>query len=284
MKQPQEPQLTVIERKLDRVLHHSRGRLGPSGLAPTEALGNRRSEATPGLSLSTSSPFLETALGFAPLASDGHIMRAADVRLLAIPGSLRRDSYNKSLLHAAAQVAPSGTSVLVYDALGEVPLFNEDAASGSTPPPGVSKLRRALSRCDGVLIATPEYNQAVPGVVKNMIDWLSLGEPHEGLEGRPIAVTGVTPGPWGTRIAQTMLRQMLVSTQAIVLPQPSLYLSDAESLFDDTGNLTDSETRQRLADLVSSLAQWVRLLMGQTAPREHQGLSVEAEASSLVTT
>ena len=121
-------------------------------------------------------------------------------------------------------------------------------------------------------------------MVKNTNEGLYLGAPHEGREGRPMAVTGVTPGPWGTRIAQTMLRQMLVSTQAIVLPQPSLYLSDAESLFDDTGNLTDSETRQRLADLVSSLAQWVRLLLGQTAPREHQGLRVEAEESRLVTT
>ncbi len=188
-------------------------------------------------------------------------MTVEDIQILAIPGSLRTRSYNKSVLYAAAELAPVGTSVSVYEHLAEVPLFNQDVADVETPA-GVAALRDALSRSDAVLIATPEYNQAVPGVLKNMIDWLSIGEVYEGLEGRPIAVTGVTTGPWGTRLAQTMLRQMLVSSQAIVLPQPSLYLRHATTLFDEAGNLTDDETRTRLAALVSALSDWVRLLQG----------------------
>ena len=214
-----------------------------------------------------------------PLSRRG--LGTGDIRLLAIPGSLRRNSYNKALLQAGARLAPDGISLLVYDELDVIPLFNEDAANGAGPP-GVARLRHALSRSDGLLIATPEFNQAVPGVVKNMIDWLSLGEHHEGLAGMPVAVTGITTGPWGTRLAQTMLRQMLLSTQAIVMPQPNLYLRDAESLFDETGTLIHDDTRRRLTELVGALGEWVRLLTGQPAPSDRNHLCPTVEASSLV--
>ena len=188
------------------------------------------------------------------------VIESHEVHVLAIAGSLRRRSHNRALLEAAAQLAPEGMTISVYGALGAVPLFNEDVANGSHTPSGVAQLRASLSRCDGLLIATPEYNQAVPGVLKNVIDWLSLSEADQGLEGRPVAVTGVTTGPWGTRLAQTMLRQMLASTQAIVLPQPTLYLRDAESLFDETGRLIDVKTRHRLGEMVAAFDQWIRLL------------------------
>ncbi|MDH3189654.1 MAG: NAD(P)H-dependent oxidoreductase [Acidimicrobiia bacterium] len=186
------------------------------------------------------------------------------IRILAIPGSLRKKSYNKSLLIEAAELAPEGVSISVFETLDEVPVFNEDVADVKSPS-GVVELRRALVQSDGLLIATPEYNQAVPGVVKNMIDWLSIGGPDEGLEGKPVAVTGVTTGPWGTRLAQTMLRQMLASTQAVLLPDPTLFLRNAESLFDGDGNLVDATTRQRVGELVSALASWIQLLNPPTA-------------------
>ncbi len=211
----------------------------------------------------------------------GITVTSPNIRILAIPGSLRRHSYNKSLLYAAAELTPGWMSMSVYEALGEVPLFNEDVADATTPS-GVARLRDELAQSDGVLIATPEYNQAVPGVVKNMIDWLSLGEAGESLEGRPVAVTGVTTGPWGTRLAQTMLRQMLVSSQALVLPQPNLYLRDAESLFDASGRLVDDKTRDRVAALVGSLGEWVRLVTAAEARPQHNCSDDPANHLSLV--
>ncbi len=188
-------------------------------------------------------------------------MAQPQLRILAIPGSLRRDSYNKALLHAASEVAPVGIEIDVYERLEEVPLFNGDVADIGAPE-GVEALRQAIADSDALLISTPEYNQAVPGVVKNMIDWLSLGESHESLEGKPIAVTGITTGPWGTRLAQTMLRQMLVSSQAMLLPQPFLYLRGAETLFDEAGRLRDDQTRVRLAELVTALGEWAEFVDG----------------------
>lgn len=179
-------------------------------------------------------------------------------RITAIPGSLRRESYNRSLAETAAELAPPGMSVTVYGSLDTVPVFNEDLEQ--PPPPGVLRLRKTVASSDGLLIATPEYNQSVPGVVKNMIDWLSRSDGPGGLAGKPVAVTGVTTGPWGTRIAQTLLRQMLASTQAVVLPQPTLFLRDAETLFGADRGLTDATTRHRLHELLVSFDQWIRLV------------------------
>lgn len=203
-------------------------------------------------------------------------MAQSNLHILAIPGSLRRDSYNKALLRSAAELAPNGITIEVYEHLDEVPLLNEDVSDQGTPA-GVESLRRAVASSDAILISTPEYNQAVPGVLKNAIDWLSLGEPHEGFEGKPVAVTGVTTGPWGTRLAQTMLRQMLVSTQAILLPQPFLYLREARSLFDETGRLTDATTRRRLSELVLALGEWVEQLNRGQA--QHDGLGAAPHRS-----
>ncbi len=182
-----------------------------------------------------------------------------EVRVLALAGSLRRDSHNRALVAATPALAPAGVVVTVFDRLAEVPLFDADVADGPDQPAGVAALRAAVRDADGLLIATPEYNQAVPGVVKNMIDWLSRSAPGEGLEGLPVAVTGVTTGPWGTRLAQTMLRRMLTSTASLLLPQPTLYLRHAEQLFAG-GELIDDTTRERVAALLAAFGDWVRLV------------------------
>lgn len=184
-------------------------------------------------------------------------MSDGDIRVLAIPGSLRRQSYNRSLVEAALRLAPPGMTLTLYDSLNTVPVFNEDLEH--PVPDGVAQLREAVAASDGLLIVTPEYNQSVPGVVKNMVDWLSRTEGPDGLAGKPVAVTGVTPGPWGTRIAQIMLRQILTSTQALVLPSPTLFLRDAETLFDGDRNLIDKTAVRLLEDLLVSFDQWIRL-------------------------
>ena len=177
------------------------------------------------------------------------------MRILGIAGSLRRDSHNRALLRAAAELAPESVTVEVYEGLETVPVFNEDLETD--PPQGVTSLRRALARADGLLIVTPEYNQSVPGVVKNMIDWLSR---EEVLSGLPVAVIGASTGPWGTRIAQTLLRQMLLSVQAAVMSDPTLFVPHVEALLDDDGRLVDEQTSQRLERVVSSFADWIRLV------------------------
>ena len=184
---------------------------------------------------------------------------SAPVLLLAIPGSLRRGSHNLAVVRAAARLAPPAVSVSVFDQLHTIPVFNEDL-EGLGEPPGVSDLRRALADTDGLLISTPEYNQSVPGGVKNLIDWLSRGETHEGLAGRPVALTGATTGPWGTRIAQTQLRQMLTSAGALTLPHPMLFISHVDTLIDRSGELVDPDTLERLGELVAALAEWTHLL------------------------
>jgi chromate reductase len=185
-------------------------------------------------------------------------MAESTTRVLAIPGSLRRDSYNRSLLNAAVALAPTGMTIRVYDSLHTVPLFNEDEEHPA--PAGVADLRRAAAASDGLLIATPEYNQSVPGVVKNMIDWLSRSEGSARLAGKPVAIVGVTTGPWGTRLAQTILRQMLASTRALVLPEPMLFLREAASLFNPDRTLRDDKAVSRLGALLASFEQWIELV------------------------
>jgi chromate reductase len=185
------------------------------------------------------------------------------VRILGIAGSLRRDSHNRTILRAAARLAPESVTVEVYEGLETVPVFNEDLEGIDGKPPGVATLRHALARSDGMLLATPEYNQSVPGVVKNMVDWLSR---EDDLSGVPVAVIGASTGPWGTRIAQTLLRQMLLSVQAVVMPGPTLFVPQVEALLDDRGELVDPEVTRRLERVVSSFADWIRRVAPAVSP------------------
>jgi chromate reductase len=180
------------------------------------------------------------------------------LRIVAIPGSGRTGALNKALLDAAVELAPDGVAVEVFQGFGDIPVFNEDL-EGATPA-AVAELRTMLTGAHGVLISTPEYNQSIPGGVKNLIDWLSRSDPVQGLSGRPVAVTGVTTGPWGTRIAQTILRQVLLSSGSLVLPRPHLFVANGGSAFDDNGVMIDLDLRNRLEDLVTSFSDWIRLV------------------------
>ena len=180
------------------------------------------------------------------------------VSVLAVGGSLRRDSFNHSVVQAMPTLAPKSLQISVYDELASVPLFNEDLEMPRAPP-GVERLRGAVASAEGMLIATPEYNQSLPGVVKNMVDWLSRGEPVV-IEDKPIGILGVTPGAWGTRIAQSQLRHALTACGAIVMPAPQLYLRSAGELFDADGRLIDTRTVDSLAEFLAAFATWVHKL------------------------
>ena len=179
------------------------------------------------------------------------------MRVLALPGSLRRGSYNRRLLEAAITSAPRGMEVLLYDELASIPLFNEELEADT--PDSVTRLRQQVASTDGMLIATPEYNQSIPGVLKNAIDWLSRPAPEEVLIGKPVAVIGASPGRWGTRLAQSALRQVLNATESLVMANPALYVREAERLFSPQGGLVDQPTRDSLQAVLVAFAKWIEL-------------------------
>lgn len=179
--------------------------------------------------------------------------------MLAIPGSLRAGSYNRALLAAAVGEAPENLTVELYQDLSTIPLFDEDVEH-ATPggPEAVRLLRSRIASADGVLIATPEYNQSLPGVLKNAIDWLSRPAPEEVLAGKPVAVIGATSGPWGTRLAQSQLRHALYATESLVMPSPTLFVRDAEKVVAD-GRLIHERTREQLRRVLTAFARWIAM-------------------------
>jgi chromate reductase len=173
--------------------------------------------------------------------------------ILGIAGSLRHASFNRRVIDAAAALAPADVRIARYDALGAVPMFDEDLEAAGEPS-AVRALRDAVGAADGLLIATPEYNQSFPALLKNAIDWLSRSD---ALAAKPVALVGATAGRWGTRLAQAGLRHVLTATEALVLPAPAVFLAGGAALFDADGGLREAE-RAQLARLVDAFAAWTR--------------------------
>jgi len=173
----------------------------------------------------------------------------APLNVLAIPGSLRRASWNRRLLQQAAVLAGPRLHLEVYEHLRDLPMFDEDLeASTAGGPDAVRRLRAAVAAADGLLIATPEYNHSLPGVLKNAIDWLSRAAPAEVLAGKPVAIVGASSGRWGTRLAQAALRQVLTASEAAVLPAPMLFIRDAAQAFDAAGRFVDEAALRAVLD------------------------------------
>jgi NAD(P)H-dependent FMN reductase len=167
-------------------------------------------------------------------------------KIVGIAGSLRKASYNAALLRAAAELVPAGSELQIAS-IREIPLYDADVDAAGTPE-SVAKLKDQIASADGLLIATPEYNNGVPGVLKNAIDWLSrpakdiarvFGE-------RPAAVMGATPGRGGTILAQAALLPVFRSLGMRPWNGPRLYVSGAAKVFDEQGALVDAEIRKLL--------------------------------------
>ena len=182
----------------------------------------------------------------------------APLRFLGIAGSLRRGSYNRGLIRAAVELAPAGITVIPYD-LVDLPMFNADVEAEGDPT-AVAAFKRAIRETDALVIATPEYNHCVPGVLKNAIDWASRPARGSVLTGKPVAIMGATPGRGGTARAQAHLRDGLAYTNGFVLPLPEVLVAVAGEKFDGDGTLTDPETRADVRDLLVSLGAWTRRL------------------------
>jgi chromate reductase len=185
-------------------------------------------------------------------------MSTRPLHILGIAGSLRRASFNRGLIRAATQVAPPGISVTAFE-LHELPMYDGDLEAEGDPTP-VSALKRAIGEADALLLATPEYNHCVPGVLKNAIDWASRPPRAAVLTGKPVAVMGASPGRGGTARAQAQLRDGLTFTGSLVLPLPELLVPLAGAKFDERGDLVDEGTRVEIRDLLVALAAWTRRL------------------------
>lgn len=177
-------------------------------------------------------------------------------RILAVAGSLRRDSYNRGLLRAAQQVAPDWVEVQFFD-IGQLPFFNEDVEAAGDPEP-VRRFKDAIDASNAVLIATPEYNGSVPGVLANAIDWASRPTGRSVLRNKPVAVMGAVLGKSGSANAQAVLRGVLGRIGAVVVPDPQVLVPRAARVFDEHVDLRDESTREEIRHLVEAVAHWCR--------------------------
>ena len=177
------------------------------------------------------------------------------LQVAAVAGSLRQGSYNQALLRAAQELAPAGMRIGIHDLSG-IPLFNEDVERAAIPDPVVA-LRAVVAEADAFLVATPEYNHGVPGVMKNAFDWLSRPAGKSVLNGKPSGIIGASPGFTGSARAQSQLRQSFVFTNTPVFLQPEVLVGRAHEKFDSAGRLTDETTRKFLVLFLNEFATWV---------------------------
>ena len=173
------------------------------------------------------------------------------MRILAISGSLRRDSYNTALLRAARDIAPAGVAVELYDGLAAIPAFNEDLEGD--PPAAVADLRGRIAEADALLVATPEYNGSAPGALKNALDWASRPRGAAALIAKPAAVIGASPSSFGAQWAQEQVRRALMLSGAMVV-DPELAVPKVNEKIVD-GELVDGDVRAQLGAVVDALVE-----------------------------
>jgi chromate reductase len=177
------------------------------------------------------------------------------MRVLAVSGSLRRDSHNTRLLRAAAQQLPSGVDLELYDGLKQIPPFDED--DEGAPAREVEEWRAAIDGADAVLFATPEYNSSIPGQLKNALDWASRPKAEAALLNKPAAVIGASTSMFGALWAQAELRKVLSAAGARVL-DAELAVATAHEAFDDDEALNDVELHEALGAIVDDLVEMAR--------------------------
>jgi chromate reductase len=184
-------------------------------------------------------------------------MNINKIKVLGIAGSLRKNSLNKFLLRAAVEMQPDVMEIEIFD-ISEIPPYNEDIRENGDPKP-VKLFKQKIAEADALLIATPEYNYSVPGVLKNAIDWASRPPTDSPLNGKPMAMMGAG-GRMGTVRAQNHLRQVAVYTNMLVMNKPELFVQNAREKFDKEGKLTDERTKTQLKKLLDAFAEWTMSL------------------------
>jgi chromate reductase len=175
------------------------------------------------------------------------------IKALGFAGSLRKKSFNKEMLAAAGRLLPEGMTLEVFD-LAPIPLYNEDVREQGFPP-AVEALRKKIAAADCVVIAMPEYNFSIAGVLKNTIDWVSR-PPEQPFKDKPVAIMGATVGVWGTIRGQYHLRQVLGCLDAHVLHKPEIMVAQANTKLDEQGRLKDQMALDLIKTQMAALKAW----------------------------
>jgi chromate reductase, NAD(P)H dehydrogenase (quinone) len=173
------------------------------------------------------------------------------MKVLAISGSLRRDSHNTALLRAAAELVPPPVELEIFDGLKAVEPYDEDDDQGAGPY-GARLLREAIDSADAVLVATPEYNSSIPGQLKNAIDWASRPLRSNALWGKPVAVVGASTGMFGAVWSQAEVRKAAAASGARII-ETELPVGHADEAFTEDGRLADPELRDRYVEILDEL-------------------------------
>ena len=182
---------------------------------------------------------------------------ASRLSILGFAGSLRQGSFNRAILRAALELAPAEVELRIFDLAG-IPPFNQDLEK--QPATQVKEFKAAIRAADALLIATPEYNFSIPGVLKNALDCASRPYGDSALDGKPVALMGASSGMLGTARAQYHLRQCCVFLNMFPLNRPEVMVPHAQEKIDAQGRLTDAATREKIAELLQALVLWTRRL------------------------
>jgi chromate reductase, NAD(P)H dehydrogenase (quinone) len=180
-------------------------------------------------------------------------------RLIGLSGSLRRGSFNSALLQTASGLMPDGAELAVGSIRG-IPLYDGDLEAAEGIPEQVSALKDAISAADGLLLVTPEYNNSIPGVFKNAVDWLSRppADIKRVFGGKPVAVIGASQGGFGTILSQNAWLPVLHTLGAILWSEKRLLVSRAQTVFGQDGNLTDQKVEEQLRSFLEGFVAFVQ--------------------------
>lgn len=177
---------------------------------------------------------------------------SSQTHIVGFAGSLRKESYNKALLRAACDLLPDGMDLEIIE-LHALPLFNQDIEEH--PPQEVIVFREKIQAAHALLLATPEYNYSISGVLKNALDWASRPPGQGVILGKPTAIMGCSPSRFGTLRAQLHLRQIMFALNMPAVMRPEVLVTNAAEHFDQAGRLTNERTRTQLAELLKALQE-----------------------------
>jgi len=179
-------------------------------------------------------------------------------RIVGISGSVREKSFNRALLRAISESMPAG-SELVVESIADVPLYNGDEEAAHGVPASVTRIKDAVTAADGFLLVTPEYNNSIPGVAKNAIDWMSRppADIARVFGGKPVGLAGASPGGFGTTLAQSAWLPVFKTLGADLYSGSRLLVSRAGSVFDAQGRVSDTATRDAIARFITGFCGFV---------------------------